>query len=129
MNETRFFQHEFHKIVIREPVPIYAHLLKAGAAVIEHFRGRPSLQQISDLRAAEWVPEKIAIVNLYLFLREELPRLTAGGSSFLTKEINFHGQYHSLSAANFVGRVVSFLNALLIRLRSILLAAALSFEI
>jgi OFA family oxalate/formate antiporter-like MFS transporter len=34
----------------------------------------------------------------------------------------------SLSLANFVGRVVGFLNVLVIRLRSLLLAAALSFE-
>jgi hypothetical protein len=34
----------------------------------------------------------------------------------------------SLSAANFVGIVVSFLNVLIIRLRSLLLAASLSFE-
>ena len=129
MNEARFFQHELHKIIIRELVRIHAHLLEAGAAVIEHFGGRPFLQQIFDLRVAERVPEKITIVDLRLLLREELPRLTAGGSSLFTIEINFHGQYHSLSAANFVGRVVSFLNALLIRLRSILLAAALSFEI
>jgi hypothetical protein len=33
-----------------------------------------------------------------------------------------------LSAANFVGFVVGFLNVLLIRLRILLLAAALSFE-
>jgi hypothetical protein len=32
------------------------------------------------------------------------------------------------SLANFVGNVVSFLNVLVIRLRSLLLAAALSFE-
>jgi hypothetical protein len=36
---------------------------------------------------------------------------------------------NSLSLANFVGIVVGFLNVLLIRLRSLLLAAALSFEI
>jgi len=35
----------------------------------------------------------------------------------------------SLSLANFVGCVVGFLDVLLIRLRSRLLAAALSFEI
>jgi hypothetical protein len=35
----------------------------------------------------------------------------------------------SLSLANFVGIVVGFLNVLIIRLRSLLLAAALSFEI
>ena len=35
---------------------------------------------------------------------------------------------NSLSWANFVGIVVGFLNVLLIRLRSLLLAAALSFE-
>jgi hypothetical protein len=35
---------------------------------------------------------------------------------------------NSLSLANFVGRVVGFLNVLVIRLRSLLLAAALSFE-
>jgi hypothetical protein len=34
----------------------------------------------------------------------------------------------SLSSANFVGSVVSFLNVLVIRLRSLLLAASLSFE-
>jgi hypothetical protein len=34
----------------------------------------------------------------------------------------------SLSLANFVGSVVGFLNVLVIRLRSLLLAAALSFE-
>jgi hypothetical protein len=34
-----------------------------------------------------------------------------------------------LSLANFVGSVVSFLNVLVIRLRSLLLAASLSFEI
>jgi|NGEPerStandDraft_6_1074524.scaffolds.fasta_scaffold60668_3 hypothetical protein len=33
-----------------------------------------------------------------------------------------------LSLANFVGRVVGFLNVLVIRLRGLLLAAALSFE-
>jgi hypothetical protein len=33
------------------------------------------------------------------------------------------------SLANFVGIVVGFLNVLIIRLRSLLLAAALSFEI
>jgi hypothetical protein len=36
---------------------------------------------------------------------------------------------NSLSLANFVGCVVGFLKVLLIRLRSLLLAAALSFEI
>ena len=36
---------------------------------------------------------------------------------------------NSLSLANFVGSVVGFLNVLIIRLRSLLLAAALSFEI
>jgi hypothetical protein len=35
---------------------------------------------------------------------------------------------NSLSLANFVGSVVGFLNVLVIRLRSLLLAAALSFE-
>jgi hypothetical protein len=35
----------------------------------------------------------------------------------------------SLSLANFVGCVVGFLNVLEIRLRSLLLAASLSFEI
>jgi hypothetical protein len=35
---------------------------------------------------------------------------------------------NSLSLANFVGCVVGFLNVLVIRLRSLLLAAALSFE-
>jgi hypothetical protein len=36
---------------------------------------------------------------------------------------------NSLSLANFVGRVVGFLNVSVIRLRSLLLAASLSFEI
>jgi hypothetical protein len=36
---------------------------------------------------------------------------------------------NSLSLANFVGSVVGFLNVLIIRLRSLLLAATLSFEI
>jgi hypothetical protein len=36
---------------------------------------------------------------------------------------------NSLSSANFVGFVVCFLNVLVIRLRSLLLAASLSFEI
>ena len=36
---------------------------------------------------------------------------------------------NSLALANFVGVVVGFLNVLIIRLRSLLLAAALSFEI
>jgi hypothetical protein len=35
---------------------------------------------------------------------------------------------NSLSLANFVGSVVGFLNVLVIRLRSLLLAASLSFE-
>jgi hypothetical protein len=35
---------------------------------------------------------------------------------------------NSLSLANFVGSVVGFLNVLAIRLRSLLLAASLSFE-
>jgi hypothetical protein len=34
----------------------------------------------------------------------------------------------SLSSANFVGSVIGFLNVLVIRLRSLLLAASLSFE-
>jgi hypothetical protein len=34
----------------------------------------------------------------------------------------------SFSLANFVGSVVGFLNVLVIRLRSLILAAALSFE-
>jgi len=33
-----------------------------------------------------------------------------------------------LSSANFVGSVIGFLNVLVIRLRSLLLAASLSFE-
>jgi len=41
------------------------------------------------------------------------------------EEINYT---NLLSLANFVGRVVGFLNVLVIRLRSLLLAAALSFE-
>jgi len=36
--------------------------------------------------------------------------------------------YHSISKANFVGFVVGFLNVLVIRLRSLLLAASLSFD-
>jgi hypothetical protein len=36
---------------------------------------------------------------------------------------------NSLSSANFVGFVVGFLNVLVIRLRRLLLAASLSFEI
>ena len=68
MNQARIFEHEFHKIVIREFIPIYAYLLEAGAVVIKHLGGRPSLQQIPDLRAAKWLPEKIAIVNLHLLL-------------------------------------------------------------
>ena len=36
---------------------------------------------------------------------------------------------NSLALANFVGVVVGFLNVLIIRLRNLLLAAALSFEI
>jgi hypothetical protein len=39
-----------------------------------------------------------------------------------------HHNAISLSLANFVGSVVGFLNVLEIRLRSLLLAASLSFE-
>jgi len=41
----------------------------------------------------------------------------------------FKSDTNSLSLANFVGCVVGFLDVLIIRLRSLLLAAALSFEI
>jgi hypothetical protein len=107
VNETRIFEHEFHKIVIREFIPIYAHLLEAGAAVIKHLGGRPSLQQIPDLRAAEWLPEKIAIDYFHFLLREKLSRLTAGGSAFLAIEINFHS--HDIpSLGNMLFPIVGF---------------------
>jgi len=44
----------------------------------------------------------------------------------MTREINDNTA--SLSLANFVGCVVGFLNVLVIRLRSLLFAASLSFE-
>jgi len=40
-----------------------------------------------------------------------------------------HQNIYSLASANFVGIVVGFLNVLVIRLRGLLLAAALSFPI
>jgi hypothetical protein len=40
----------------------------------------------------------------------------------------FESNTNLLSLANFVGSVVGFLNVLIIRLRSLLLAAAFSFE-
>jgi hypothetical protein len=52
---------------------------------------------------------------------------------FIIKRFNGkgNGEYYtnSISLANFVDSVVGFLNVLVIRLRSLLLAAALSFEI
>jgi len=93
MNKARFFEHKFHKIVIREFIPIYAHLPEAGAVVTKHLGGRPSLQQIPDLCAAKWLPEKIAIIDLHFLLQEKLPRLTAGGSAAFAIEIDFHSQY------------------------------------
>jgi hypothetical protein len=92
VDEARIFEHEFHKIIIRELAPIHADLFEAGAAIIEHLGGRPFLQQILDLRAAEGLPEKIAIVDFHLLLREELPRLTAGGSALLAIKINLHNR-------------------------------------
>ena len=44
------------------------------------------------------------------------------------KNISADSDTNSLSLANFVGSVVSFLNVCKIRLRSLLLAASLSFE-
>jgi hypothetical protein len=54
---------------------------------------------------------------------EVLPQVCRGsaGAVAVTNTI-------SLSLANFVGSVVGFLNVLVIRLRSLLLAASLSFE-
>jgi hypothetical protein len=59
-----------------------------------------------------------------------VPRLTVVADHHADNDPSFTS-FHTnpISAANFVGYVVGVLNVLLIRLRSLLLAASLSFEI
>ena len=75
---------------------IHADFLETGAAKIEHFGGWSTLQQCLDLGTGERGFEKIALVKLKFFLREELPRFAAGVSAGPAIEFNFHGLYPPL---------------------------------
>ena len=90
-NKPRFLQHQLQEVVIGQRAFVDTRFLEAWAAEIEHLRGRPSMEQVFDFRTTEGVLEKIALIHLQLFLREELPRFSAGTSRCPTVKIDFHG--------------------------------------
>jgi hypothetical protein len=95
--QPRFLKHEFYEIAITEFVSIQTYFLETRTAKIDHLGGWPSLQQSLYLGTDERIFEKIALVELQLFLREELPRFAAGVSTGPAIEINFHSLISSLS--------------------------------
>jgi hypothetical protein len=95
--QPRLLKHEFYEIAITEFVSIHADFLETGTAKIEHLGGLSALQQSLYLGAAERIFEKIALIKLKLFLREELPRFAAGVSAGPAIEVYFHGFISSFS--------------------------------
>jgi hypothetical protein len=95
--QPRLLKHEFYEIAITEFVSIHADFLETGTAKIEHLGGWPALQQSLYLGTGETIFEKIALVKLELFLREELPRFAAGVSAGPAIEVNSHGLIFSFS--------------------------------
>ena len=95
--QPRLLKHEFYEIAITEFVSIQADFFKAGTAKIKHLGGWSALQQGFYLRTGERFFEKIALVKLDFFLREELPRFAAGASAGPAIEVYFHGFISSFS--------------------------------
>jgi hypothetical protein len=89
--QPRLLKHEFYEIAITEFVSIHTDFLETWTAKVEHLGGLSALQQSLNLRTDERIFEKIALVKLKLFLREELPRFAAGVSAGPAIEIYFHG--------------------------------------
>jgi hypothetical protein len=95
--QPRLLKHEFYEIAITEFVSIHADFLETWTAKVEHLGGLSALQQSLNLRTDERIFEKIALIKLKLFLREELPRFAAGVSAGPAIEVYFHGFISSFS--------------------------------
>lgn len=89
-DKARFHQHKIHEIVVSQCAFLRSDFLEAWTSKIEHLEGGSSLEQIFDFRTAEWMLEKIAVVDVNFIMREELPRLTASASRCPAVKIYFH---------------------------------------
>jgi len=69
---------------------LQAQVLKAGAAEVEHIRGRFALKQVLYFFAIERLFKEITLVDFASLVRKELFRLSAGVSLYPAIKIDLH---------------------------------------
>jgi hypothetical protein len=94
-NEPRFLHHQVHHFLIAHVFPIKSQFFEAGTAEIKHVGSRPALQQAFNLFPGEGVFKKITLAKFKLFLQEELPCFSAGGSAAPAVIMNLHDRLPS----------------------------------
>lgn len=89
-NQPWLSQHQINELIITQVLHRQPQLLEARASKTEHFASGSASQQIPDLIPGEGLLEEVALVDLYLFVRKKLFRLTTDRSPCPAVEIHLH---------------------------------------